>query len=151
MNSTSDTDVSSGSASSRSRSARRLRPLIGTGLLATVAAMAAATIAAALGQTVGVDLEIPSGGEAIPLSGIAFVTGVFSVVGVVIAAALLRWSARPAHRFVWTALTLTAVSLVPPLLSGARAEAVVTLIALHLIAAAVMIPALTRSLRAEGG
>ncbi|MFI9848271.1 DUF6069 family protein [Nonomuraea sp. NPDC051941] len=40
-------------------------------------------------------------------------TGFFSVVGVVIAVALFRWSARPAERFVWTAVSLTAISLIP--------------------------------------
>ena len=80
------------------------------------------------------------------MSGIAVVTGFFSVVGVVIAAALLRWSARPAERFVWTAVSLTAISLVPPLLSGADAATVTALIGLHLVAATVMIPTLARSL-----
>ena len=74
-------------------------------------------------------------------------TGFFSLVGVVLAAALLRWSARPAERFVRTTVALTAVSLVPPVLSGAGAATVVTLVALHLVAAAVMVPALARSLR----
>jgi hypothetical protein len=75
------------------------------------------------------------------------VTGFFSVVGVVLAAGFRRWSARPAERFVGTAVTLTAISLVPPLLSGAAAATVAALIGLHLVAAAVMIPALARSLR----
>lgn len=64
------------------------RRLVGTGLLATLAAMVASTLAAALARAAGVDLEVPDGGETIPLSGIAVVTGVFSVVGVVIAPAL---------------------------------------------------------------
>ncbi len=109
--------------------------------------MVATTLAAALARAVGVDFEVPDGGETIPLSGIAFVTGFFSVVGVVIAAALLRWSARPAERFVWTAVSLTAISMAPPLLSGANPGTAAALIALHLVAATVMIPALTRSLR----
>ena len=109
--------------------------------------MVATTLAAALGKAVGVDFEIPEGGETIPLSGIAVVTGVFSAVGVVMAAALLRWSARPAERFVWTAVSLTAISLVPPLLSGADTATIAALIGLHLVAAAVMIPTLSRSLR----
>ena len=79
------------------------------------------------------------------------VTGFFSLVGVVIAAALLRWSARPAERFVWTAVSLTAISLVPPLLSGASTATIATLLGLHLVAAAVMIPTLARSLRAGTG
>ena len=82
--------------------------------------MVATTLVAALEQAVGVDFEVPDGGEAIPLAGFAVVTGVFSVVGIVIAAALLRWTARPAQRFVQTAVTLTAISLLPPLLSEAN-------------------------------
>jgi len=38
--------------------------------------------------------------ETIPLSAIAVVTGFFSVVGIVIAAGVLRWSARPAERMI---------------------------------------------------
>ncbi|WP_230688729.1 DUF6069 family protein [Micromonospora sp. WMMC415] len=83
------------------------------------------------------------------MPGIAVVTGFFSVVGIVIAVALRRWSARPAERFVWTAVPLTAISLVPPILFGADAATVTALIGLHLVAAAVMIPALARSLRAR--
>jgi hypothetical protein len=119
----------------------------GTGFIATLAAMVATTLAAALAQAAGVDFEVPEGGEAIPLSGVAVVTGVFSVVGVVIAAALLRWSARPAERFVWSAVALTAISLVPPLLSQADPRTTAALVGLHLVAATVMIPTLARSLR----
>lgn len=68
-------------------------------------------------------------------------------IGVVIAAALLRWNAHPARRFVQTAVTLTAFSLVPPVIVGADASTTASLVALHLVAAAVMIPSLTRSLR----
>ncbi|MBG0566415.1 DUF6069 family protein [Actinoplanes aureus] len=125
----------------------RLRGLARTGLIATLAAVAATTLAAALARAAGVDFEIPEGGETIPLSGFAVVTGFFSIVGVVIAGALLRWSARPAVRFVWTAVSLTAISLVPPVISGANTATITTLIGLHLIPASVMIPTLARSLR----
>jgi hypothetical protein len=46
-----------------------------------------------------------------------------------------------------TAVSLTAISLVPPLLSGANAATVIALVALHLIAATVVVPTLARSLR----
>lgn len=46
----------------------------------------------------------------------------------------------------WTAVSLTAISWVPPLLSGATATAA-ALLGLHLVPATVMIPILTRSLR----
>ncbi len=147
MNSMNGTGVVAGLASGQTSDTHRLRRLAGTGFIATLAAMVATTLAAALAQAVGVDFEVPDGGETIPLPGFAVVTGFFSVVGIVIAAALLRWSARPAERFVWTAVTLTALSLVPPLLSGADTATITALIGLHLVAAAVMIPALARSLR----
>jgi len=46
-----------------------------------------------------------------------------------------------------TAVTLTAISLVPPLLSGADTATITALVGLHLVAATVMIPTLARSLR----
>ncbi|MEV4627383.1 DUF6069 family protein [Micromonospora sp. NPDC049523] len=147
MNSTDDAGVVAGPASGRTTRTHRLRGLAGTGSIATLAAVVATTLAGALAQAVGVDFEVPDGGETIPLSGFAVVTGFFSVVGVVIAAALLRWSARPAERFVWTAATLTVVSLVPPLLCGANTATTIALLGLHLVPATVMIPTLARSLR----
>ena len=125
-----------------------MRSLALPGLLAALAAMVATALAAALAQAIGVDFEIPDGGETIPLPGFAVVTGFFSVVGIVIAVALRRWSTRPAERFLWTAVSLTAISMIPPLVSGAATTTVAALLGLHLVAAAVMIPALARSLRA---
>src|SRR5207342_3819557 len=138
MNSMNDTGVVAGPASGQTSHTHRLRGLAVTGFIAVLAAMVATTLAAALAQAVGVDFEVPHGGETIPLAGFAVVIGVFSVVGIVIAVALLRWSARPAERFVWTAGSLTAISLVPPLLSGANTAATTTaLLGLHLVAATV--------------
>ncbi|AXH92448.1 DUF6069 family protein [Micromonospora aurantiaca] len=135
-----------------SRRTHGFRRLAVTGLVATIAAMVVTTLAAALARAGGVDFEIPDGGgETIPLGGFAVVTGFFSLVGVVIAAALLRFSAHPARRFMWTAVSLTALSMVPPLIAGGDAATTIALVGLHLVAAAVMIPALTRSLRARTG
>ena len=125
------------------------RGLAVLGLVAALAAMLATALAAALLGALGVDFEIPDGGETIPVSGFAVVSGFFSLVGVVVAVALLRWSARPAERFVWTAGSLTAISLAPPLLSGAATSTVVALIGLHLVPAAVMVPTLARGLRSQ--
>ncbi|MFJ8204374.1 DUF6069 family protein [Micromonospora chalcea] len=133
-----------------SRRSHGFRRLAVTGVVATLVAMTATTLGAALARAAGVDFAIPDGGdEAIPLGGFTVVTGFFSLVGVVIAGVLLRFSARPASRFVWTAVALTALSLAPPFLVGAAATTSVTLVALHLLAAAVMIPSLTRCLRAR--
>jgi len=147
MNGMNDAGGVAGTASGQTSDTHRLRGLAGTGFVGTLAAMLATTLAAALAQAVGVDFEVPDGGGTIPLSGFAVVTGFFSIMGIVIAAALLRWSARPAERFVRTAVTLTAISLVPPRLSGADTATITALVGLHLVAATVMIPTLARSLR----
>ena len=147
MDNSFDAGVATGPTRGQDSQPHRLGGLAVTGSMASLAALAATTLAAAVGQAAGVDFEVPEGGETIPLSGFAVVTGFFSVVGVLIAIVLLRWSARPAERFVRTAASLTAVSLVPPLLSGASTATTAALIGLHLVAATVMIPVLARSLR----
>ncbi|WP_141577737.1 DUF6069 family protein [Actinomadura sp. WMMA1423] len=148
---TSMNDTGAVPASDQNRYAPRLRGLAAAGLIGAVAATAATTLAAALALAAGVDFELPEGGESIPLGGFAVVTGFFSLVGIAIAAALLRWSARPAERFVWTAVSLTAISLVPPFLSGADGTTIAVLAGLHLVPATVMIPTLARGLRARTG
>jgi hypothetical protein len=149
MKAMNDTGVVAGLASGQTGHTHRLRGLAGVGFIAALAAMLATTLAAALAKAIGVDFEVPDGGETIPLSGFAVVTGFFSVAGIVIAVALLRWSARPAERFVWTAVSLTAISMVPPVLSGANPATITALLGLHLVAAGAMIPTLARSLRSR--
>lgn len=124
-----------------------MRGLLGTGLVAVLAAVVATTLTAALVQALGVDFRVSETDETIPLSGFAIVTGLFCVVGIVLAVALRRWSAHPLERFVWVAVPLAAISLVAPVLSEADAAATTALMALHLVAAAVMIPLVARGLR----
>lgn len=138
--------MSATDTATRAAGTRRFRRLVGDGLAATLAATVAAGLVAAVARAAGVDFEV-DGGETIPVSGIAFQAGVFSLVGVGLAAALLRWSARPADLFVRAAVTLTAISLVPPVVWGSDAGTVVALVGLHLVVAAVMVPALAVSLR----
>jgi len=123
------------------------RRLVAAGLIATVCAMAATTVGAAGARAAGVDLEV--GGEQIPLSGVAVVTGFFSLVGVVIAVALRRWSSQPSERFARTAVALTAISLVPPFVADAALSTAVILAVLHVLAAAVVIPTLAQGLGAQ--
>ena len=114
-------------------------------LLATLVVAVATGLGAALAGAAGVALEVDGG--ALPASGIAFVTAVFSLVGVALAAALRRWSSRPDALFVRIAVGLTALSLVPPLVWSSDAATAVTLVVLHLVAAAVVVPALARALQ----
>jgi len=55
------------------------------------------------------------------------------------------------RRFGWTAVSLTAISLVPPLLAGGNAATTTALPGLHLVPATVMIPTLARGLRTRAG
>ena len=150
MDGTKDIGVDAGAASKRTIQRPRVRGLVITGRRAALAAMLTTTLVAALARAVGVGFQIPAGGEMIPLSGIAVMTGFFSLVGVVIAAGLLRWSRRPAQRFLWTALSLTGISLIAPLLAQADTATTAALLVLHLAAACVMVPTLVRALRTEG-
>ena len=111
--------------------------------------MVATTFAAAFAEAVGVDFEIPDGGAAIPLPAFAVVTGFCSVIGIAIAVALRRWTTRPAERFVGTAASLTAISLIPPCISGADTATIGGLLGLHLVAATIVILSLARRLRAD--
>ena len=80
---------------------RRGRRLAVTGLAAALNA-----VLAAVARSAGVGLEV-SGGETIPVSGIAFVTAVLSLAGLVIAAALLRWSRHPVQWWLRITVALT--------------------------------------------
>lgn len=132
---------------SRTAPAARLGRVVGTGVLASVTASAAAMCGAWLARSAGVTLEV-TGGEAIPVAAFASVTLALSLIGVVVAAGLARWSDHPVRWWLRTTAALTALSLVPPLLAAADTATAVTLVALHLFAAAVVVPAVARALRA---
>jgi len=88
------------------------------------------------------------GGQSIPLLGFTQLAFGFSVVGVALAAAFRRWSARPALVFTRTAAVLTAVSFLPDLLTlGVDAATRAALIATHIAVAALVIPGLRSRLR----
>jgi Family of unknown function (DUF6069) len=81
MDSMNDAGVVADPASGQTSHTRRVRGLAVTGCIAALAAMVATTLVAAVVEAVGVDLEVPDGGETIPLSGVAVVTGCFAGVG----------------------------------------------------------------------
>ena len=120
-----------------------------TGLLAALVAMVATTAGAALADALGVSFQLPGAPEPIPIAGFGVMTGIWSVVGIVVALVVRRLAGDPARRWVQVAVALTALSLVPPVLTGAGGTTVVTLVVLHLVAAVVVVPALARSLAAE--
>jgi hypothetical protein len=85
-------------------------------------------------------------GAAIPIAGFVQVTLVFSLIGVALAAVLARRARSPRTTFVRTTVALTVVSLVPDATFGFDAASGATLMALHVLAAAIVIPTLARRL-----
>jgi hypothetical protein len=120
------------------------RQLHRQGAAAGVAAAVATTGVAAAADAIGVPITI--GGESIPLLGFAQLTLVATAIGVVLASVMNRRASQPRHTFVATTLVLTAVSFLPDVLADAAASTKVTLVLTHVVAAAIVIPALASRL-----
>jgi hypothetical protein len=114
------------------------------GLAATVAAAAATSTVAAVGHAAGISLDIA--GEPIPLAGFAQLTAVAALLGLALAAVLARTARRAQRTFVRTTVVLTALSLVPDLIVSAGPATRALLMVTHLVAAAIVIPAIARRL-----
>lgn len=121
-----------------------VRPLVRAGLIATVAASVATTVVAALGRAAGISLDISA--EPIPLWGFAQLTAIFSLIGLGLAVVLARRAGAPRTTFVRTTVALTALSVVPDLIADAAWDTRVLLMVTHLVAAAIVIPAVTSRL-----
>jgi hypothetical protein len=116
-----------------------------TGVAAAAAASAATMIVAAGGHAAGISLDMA--GAPIPVQGFGVLTAVFSVVGLVLAAVLSRTAGNPRRAFVRTTVVLTALSLVPDVIADAAPATKALLMLTHLVAAAIVIPAVARRLR----
>ena len=118
--------------------------LLLTGSVATAAAAVTTALAAATGAAAGVSLDVS--GAPIPVSGFAVLTVIFSLLGLVVAVLLRRVARRPRTAWVRTCLALTALSLVPDVLADAALPTTMLLMLTHLLAAAIVIPAVARRL-----
>lgn len=122
------------------------RSLWAPGVGFAVAGAIAATLTASIAQGAGASLEID--GEAIPLMGFATLALGFSLIGVVIAGALRRWSSVPRTMFLRITGVLVALSLVPDLLTpDIDTSTRVALVATHLVTAFVVVPGIASRLR----
>ena len=123
------------------------QPLWKHGVAAAVVASVTTTALAAIASTAGVSFADRTG-SSIPIAAFTQLTLIFSLVGVGIAAVLARKARRPRPTFVRTALVLTVLSVVPDLTFGFTAGSAATLITLHSVAAAIVVPVLARRLAA---
>jgi hypothetical protein len=115
-----------------------------TGLTAGIVA-SVATVAVA-GAAKAIDVPIEVGGKAIPLLGFAQLTFVGAIIGTVLAVVLSHRANRPQRTFVITTVTLTALSMIPDAFADAHTATRLTLALTHVVAAAIVIPALSSRL-----
>ena len=106
-----------------------------------VLAAAATTAGAAVLRAAGVPLA--AHGE-IQLAAFGQLTFIAAVCGGVLLAVLIRRSSAPRHRFVRITVGLTALSCVAPAAFADTAASKTALVVLHLLAAAIIVPALAR-------
>lgn len=123
---------------------RSTGPLVRIGVAATATAGIATSAVAAAGSAAGISLDVS--GAPIPVSGFAVLTVLCSLVGLALAAVLARRARHPRRTFVRTTVVLTALSLVPDLVVDAAPATKVLLMATHLVAAVIVVPALARRL-----
>jgi hypothetical protein len=113
------------------------------GLVATLAAAAATMGGAALASALGVSFADKTG-AGIPIPGFGTLTVGFSLLGVVLAAILSRTAKHPRQTFVRTTIVLVVLSFIPDWLPqiGFDPVSAITLMALHVVAAVIVIPVL---------
>ena len=114
------------------------------GVVATAVASAATMAVAATGHAAGVSLDVS--GAPIPVGGFGVLTAVFSLIGLVLAVVLSRTVRNPKRAFIRTTVVLTLLSLVPDAIADAAPATKALLMATHLVAAAIVIPAVARRL-----
>ena len=116
------------------------KPGLKAGVVAAIATMVVAAVAS------GLDVSLAIDGEAIPVLGFGQTTLMATVVGILLARSLRRRASQPRSTFVRTTVALTALSLVPDVLVSADTATKATLMLTHLVAAAIVIPALASRL-----
>jgi hypothetical protein len=94
---------------------------------------------AAIARAAGVTLEVEA--AAIPIAAFAFWTLIGAALGVLMARLL-----RARRRFLVVATVVTGLSLIPPIALPDDSATKVVLVAAHLLAAAIIIPSLSRGL-----
>ncbi|MCR1785021.1 cell envelope biogenesis protein OmpA [Nocardioides carbamazepini] len=115
------------------------------GLAAAAGASVVTTTLAAIASAAGVSFADGTG-VSLPVLAFTQLTFVFSMIGVGLAAVLARRARRPRSTFVRTTLALAGLSVVPDATFGFDVASALTLMALHAVAAAIVIPVLARRL-----
>jgi hypothetical protein len=112
-----------------------------TTIVVAAAGATATTLAAAAMRAAGIHL---AAGGRIPLAAFAQFTFLGAVLGGLLVAVLNRRSTLPRRRFIQIAVTFTALSFLAPGLGGDDIASKIGLIAIHLLAATIVVRVLAR-------
>jgi Family of unknown function (DUF6069) len=121
-------------------SGRFARAGVVAGFCAAVANLAVVAIAH------GLDVTFEVRGKAIPLVAFSQMTLFAAIIGVGLAAVLVRWTRRPRSVFLAVTVALSALSLLPPVLVNTDTATRLALELTHLVAAFIVIPAIASRL-----
>ena len=147
MTATTTLTVPTASAPTTSLAIRESAPtkqLWKTGVVAGLTASVATVAVAAAAKAIDIPIEV--GGKAIPLLGFAQLTFVGALIGTILAVVLSYRASRPRRTFLVTTVALTLLSVVPDVLADAHTATRFTLALTHVVAAAIVIPALSSRL-----
>ena len=127
------------------------RAVVGTCLVAGIAASAATVAVALAAKAIDIPMQVAGSAndaaEDIPMSGFVSLTLASTAIATLLAVAFARYAKRPAHTFVIVSAMLTVVSFVGPLTAHHATTATRVVLELsHVAAAAIVIPAVARRL-----
>jgi Na+/melibiose symporter-like transporter len=117
-----------------------LGPIWRTGAVAGIVAAGATTVVASTARAADIGLRTVQD-EPIPLAGFPQVTIMAVLVGLALASVLARRARHPRTTFTRATVALTALSCVPSVLIISGAASIAVSILTHLVAAAIVIPA----------
>ncbi len=135
------TDTTSADISVKRAASRLTRTLPRATVSVGVLAAGATTAGAAVLRAAGIPLAVHG---QIPLAGFAQITFIAAAIGGVLLAVLNRRSSAPRPRFIQMTTGLAALSCLAPAAFADTAASKMALIALHLVAAAIIVPVLAR-------
>ena len=135
------------STQTASKTNANYQPVWKYGLVAGLAASVATTAVVVVARAF--DIPVDAAGESIPIMGFAQMTLLCTAIGVLLARVIGRRASHPRALFTKVTVALTALSVVPDITLDAGTATKVTLILTHVVAAAIVIPALARRLPRE--
>ena len=130
-------------------SSSHARPIARTAAIAGAAAAVATTAVGSIAEAAEVPLVV--GGMDIQLPAFALFTFVGAALGGLIASQLRKRSTQPRRAFLLATAALTVLSVIPDVAGDATTATKLTLIGAHVLAAAMIIPALARRLPTTKG